>query len=168
MAADASTVGWILTAVGWIVSSQQANAREARKEKRAEIDACSKLAAELFDKSRKFYLKPGEDSSGKSEAAEIRFAMQRLLKRLERLQYQNSAFAIRVPAGEYMDSLTGEDFESVARPALLPDDPRLQQMEADSHAVIDSMELGYERAFASAWWQRWWIRLLEWPNVTRF
>lgn len=141
------SIGWGLTAIGWFVMSQQANLRELRKEKRVEVDACCKLVADLLEKARAFYLKPGMDPEAASSAADIRFSMQRLLKRVERLQRQQREFRIGDSAGQLFESMTGGDFDSPARVALVLGDERLAAIEADCHAVMDVLESGFEEAF---------------------
>lgn len=152
-------IGWGLTAIGWFVTSQQANSRELRKEKRVEVDACCRLTADLLEKARGFYLKPGSDPEAGSNAADIRFSVQRLLKRVERLQRQQRQFRIKDAAGRLFDSMTGGDFDSPARPALSPGDPKLAAIEADCHAVMDVLESGFEDAFLPLrirLWRRVW------------
>lgn len=161
------TIGWGLTAVGWFVMSQQANSRELRKEKRVEVDACCKLVADLLEKARSFYLKEGSDPEAISGSADIRFSMHRLLKRVERLQRQQRAFRIGNSAGQLFESMTGGDFDSPTRSALVLGDERLATIEADCHAVMDALESGFEEAFlplhsriwrrSSVWLYRLWL-----------
>lgn len=142
-----TTVGWFVTVVGWLVTSYQANRREARKEKRAEVDACCKLAAELLDKARVFYSLPGAHESASGKAAEVRFLLQRLLSRLERMQLQDARFRLRLPGSDLMESLTGGDFESIGRLALGVSDPVLLDIEGDTHRVMNELEIGFQDSF---------------------
>ena len=72
--------GWLLTIIGWLVSSSQANSRERRKEARAEIDACIKLLSELLIKTRTYYGAAASDLLSKSRASEIRFELDGFVK----------------------------------------------------------------------------------------
>ena len=72
--------GWLLTIIGWLVSSSQANSRERRKEARAEIDACIKLLSELVIKTRIYYGAAASDLLSKSRASEIRFELDGFVK----------------------------------------------------------------------------------------
>lgn len=138
-----ATIGWALTGFGWFVTSYQANQREARKERRAEVDSCCKLAHEILEKARKHYSKPGDDPDMKSAAADITFSLRRLLKRVERLQQMDSSYDMKVISGQLMDSLTGADFDSVSRTVISADDVRLKAIEQDTHELMDRLELGF-------------------------
>ena len=149
-------LGWGVTAVGWVISSGQANSREARKEKRTEVDACCKLAAEILDKARKYYAKaPDEDTP--ADAADLSFSVKRLLKRLERLQKQQSTFEVADAGGELFETVTGGDFDSASRLARKPSDPHVAAIENAVHRVIDDLESGFEATFKG-----WRQRLAEW------
>jgi hypothetical protein len=139
--------GWFFTIVGWLVSNAQANSREKRKEVRTEIDACIKLLAELVVKSRSYYGAPVIDSLSKSRAAEIRFELQRLITRVERLGGKHAEFDVTGACGELMDSISGDPFESADREALAADSDLLLKIESDTHVLIDQLEDGFVKAF---------------------
>lgn len=149
-----TTVGWFVTVLGWFITSYQANQREVRKERRAEVDACCKMAADLLDKARKFYALPGDSAEAKVLAADIRFLLQRLLTRAERLQTLDSAFDVVSAGAALMESLTGADFDSISRPAWGPNEMRMQAIEADTHAAMDALEAGFSAMCRRRWW-RW-------------
>lgn len=139
-------IGFAVTGFGWFVSSAQANSREARKEKRTEVDACCKLAAEILEKARKYYVKPPDDSSP-GEAADLSFSVMRLLKRMERLERQQSSFKVTDAGEELFEAATGGEFESSSRAAKGPLDPQVRRIEQAVHRVIDDLESGFETAF---------------------
>lgn len=139
--------GWFFTIVGWLVSNAQANSRERRKEARAEIDACIKLLAELVTKSRLYYSKGADDPATKSTAAEIRFELQRLIARVERLEAKHAKFDVTGACGELMDAISGGTFESAEREMLAADSDLLQKVESDAHVLIDQLEEGFFRTF---------------------
>lgn len=139
--------GWFFTIVGWLVSNSQANSREKRKEARAEIDACIKLLAELVLKSRAYFGAPASDTLSKSRAAEIRFELQRLIARVERLEGKHAQFDVTGACGELMDAITHDPFESADRVELAADSDLLMKIESDTHVLIDQLEDGFIKAF---------------------
>ena len=139
--------GWALTIVGWLVSNTQANRREKRKEARAETDACTKLAVELVLKSRAYFGAPASDSLSKPRAAEIRFDLQRLFTRVERLKGNRDQSDVLKACGELMDAISGDPFESADRGVFAADSDLLQRIESDTHVLIDQLEDGFVKAF---------------------
>ena len=132
--------GWFLTIIGWLVSNSQANSRERRKEVRAEIDACIKLQSDLVLLSRTYFGSPESDQLSKSRAAEIRFEMQRLITRVERLEK-------KYPQFDVTDAISGDPFESINRQALPADSDFLLKIESDTHVLIDQLENGFINVF---------------------
>ena len=139
--------GWFFTIVGWLVSNAQANSREKRKEVRAEIDACIKLLAELVLKTRSYFGVPATDPLSKSKAAEIRFELQRLITRVERLEGKDAQFDVTGTCGELMDAISGVPFESADREVLAADSDLLLKIESDTHVLINQLEDGFVKAF---------------------
>ncbi|MDO8440223.1 MAG: hypothetical protein Q7S97_03300 [Polaromonas sp.] len=139
--------GWFFTIVGWIVSNAQANSREKRKEARAEIDACIRLLADLVAKSRPYFGAPATDSLSKSRAAEIRFELQRLITRVERLEGKHAEFDVTGACGELMDAISGDPFESAGRETLAADSDLMLKIESDAHVLINQLEDGFVKAF---------------------
>lgn len=140
-------VGWLLTIVGWLVSSRQANKREERKEIRSEVDACCRTTAELLAKTRKYYAMASAPDSEAVTGAEIRFDLQRLFVRVERLERIYPQFDVMNAGGELLDSITGGDFEVVTRVACAADSEKMLKIESDAHFLMDSLEDGFQRAF---------------------
>lgn len=139
--------GWFFTIVGWLVSNAQANSREKRKEARTEIDACIKLLAELVLKSRTYFGAAASDALSKSRAAEIRFELQRLIARVERLENKHAQFDVTGACGELMDAISGDPFESADREALTADSDLLLKIELDTLVLINQLEDGFIKAF---------------------
>jgi hypothetical protein len=139
--------GWFFTIVGWLVSNNQANSREKRKEARAEIDACIKLLSELVAKSRIYYGAGASDPLSKSRASEIRFELQRLIARVERLESKHAQFDVTGACGELMDAISSDPFESADREILAADADLLLKIESDTHTLIDQLENGFIKAF---------------------
>ena len=139
--------GWFLTIGGWSVSNRQANSREKRKEARSEIDACIKLLADLVLKSRSYFGAPTTDPLSKSKAAEIRFELQRLITRVERLEGKHAQFDVTGACGELMDAISGDPFESADRAVLTADSDLLVKLESDTHVLINQLEDGFVKAF---------------------
>ncbi len=158
--ADTYFVAWILTGIGWGISSLQANARESRKETRSEVDACCKIAADLLEKSRRYYAKPGSDSACVAEAADISFTLRRLLTRMTRLRNQRRPFRhIMGAGGEMFDLISGGDFDSMNRPAYVANSPRLRDIEEAANRLIDTLESAFAHEFKT-----WRQRIVEWNH----
>lgn len=119
---------------------------------RSEVDACCKLASELLDKSRKFYEIPGDAPQARSLSADIKFQFARLLKRTERLEKQHTAFRLKDPVADLMESMTGGQFESVTRTAEEPNSARLIAIESDVHGVMDELEGAFGRIYGGVPW----------------
>ena len=139
--------GWLFTILGWFVSNTQANRRERRKEVRAEMDACIKLLAELLIKSRMYFCSSPSDTSAKPRAAEIRFDLQRLITRIERLENKHAEFDVIGACGELMDSVSGDPFESAERTEFAADSDLMLKIESDTHFLIDQLEDGFAKVF---------------------
>ena len=139
--------GWFLTVVSWFVSNNQATKREKRKEVRSEIDSCGKQIAALLEKTRSYYCDPNAKEKDKSLAAEIRFELQRLIGRIERLENQYPHFEVIGACSEMLDSISGYQFESSERETLSPDDDLLLKIEADTHFLMRQLEDGFILAF---------------------
>jgi hypothetical protein len=140
-------LAWLLTVVGWLATHRLSYRREVRKERRAEVDALCKVTAELVAKSRAYYEKDASMDGSKRAAAEIKFDMQRLFLRVERLEGLHSCFDTEGARVELMDSLTGGEFESATRGAVTPDSEVIQRIESDAHFLLDRLEDGFHRAF---------------------
>lgn len=146
--ADTYFVAWVLTGVGWLVSSHQANGRESRKETRAEVDACCKIAAELLDKCRRHFGKPGSHADAVAESADISFMLGRLLIRMTRLRDQRAPFRHIMAAGSEMyERVSGGDFGSISRPQYAADSTRLIDIEGTTHRLIDTLESAFATEF---------------------
>lgn len=139
--------GWLFTIFGWFVSNTQANSREKRKEIRTEIDACCKLSAELLAKSRTYFGSTPLDPQSKPGAAQIRFDLQRLFTRVERLQKKYVGFDVIGACEELLDSASGDPFESAQRPKFDADSDRMLKIESDVHCLIDQLEDGFIKVF---------------------
>ena len=139
--------GWFFTIFGWAVTNAQANRRELRKETRTDVDACCRMAGDLLAKARKYYASAASHSENKALAAELRFDLQRLLARVERLETNSSKCEVTGACVELMDSVTGGDFETATRPAYSFDSERLLKTESDTHLLMDQLENGFKLSF---------------------
>jgi len=143
------TVGWLIAAVGWLVSNHQGNQREKRKETRSEVDAICKAAAELITKCRTYYASDPSDNEDDIRVAEIAFEVKRILIRTERLNRRVGKFKKAVYAcGDFFDQVTQEPFASKGRPKLHVGSKIIQDIEASVHNLIDNLEEGFTEAFS--------------------
>ena len=153
------SIGWMITALGWFITSWQANRREVRKERRSDVDACCKLTSDVLDRARKYYLSEASHDSKQVEA-DISFLMTRLIRRVERLGKQDAKFDAENEIGALFDRVTGGDFGSHQRNKRSCDDPLFGHLEDDAHSLMDKLEGAFDRVYTS--------RLeLQWRNVTR-
>ena len=142
------TVGWLLAALGWVVSNFQANQREKRKETRSEVDAICKAATEIIHKCRKYYGSQPTDPEEQARTAEISFDVKRILRRIQTLNTRTPKFQSAIVAGaEFFDVVTGEPFASKNRIIQTPGAPLLNQIEAVVSNLIDKVEEGFTRAY---------------------
>lgn len=147
-------LAWGITVIGWLVTHSLTERREQRKERRTEVDACCKIAAELLVKARIYYAEIGSSEKAKLLASEIRFEAQRLFKRVERLQEFCPSFQMEPALDALMDSVIGGDFDSIERPALVLSSPRLNEIEQACHLVMDSLEDGFSKTYHDNWLRR--------------
>lgn len=140
-------IAWGLTLVGWFVSHRLTTARELRKERKSELDACAKIAADLVGKARQYYTLSPADGKCPELEAQIKFDLYRLMKRVERLEAAHPQFDTEGVRQALMDSLVGDTFESASRVPIAHNDMLLVSIENDVHLLIDQLEDGYIRAF---------------------
>lgn len=142
------TVGWLLAALGWVITNRQANQREKRKETRSEVDAICKAAAEVFQKAKKYYASDPADSEEEARVAEISFEVKRILRRTQTLHTRTKKFEGAILASaEFFDVVTGEPFASKSREIHKPGAPLLTKIEGAVSNLIDKLEEGFTKAF---------------------
>lgn len=142
------TVGWLFAALGWVITNRQANQREKRKETRSEVDAICKAAAEIIQKSRKYYANSPADSEEEARVAEISFEVKRILRRTQTLHNRTKKFGEAILASaELFDVVTGEPFASKGRGVHKPGSPLLTKIEGVVSNQIDKLEEGFTKAF---------------------
>jgi hypothetical protein len=138
---------WLVTMIGWIVTNRQANNRENRKDARAELEACCKMAAELLNKCRTYYAQEPIHQQEKCLAAEIGFELKRLIIRAERLESRYGSFDVIGACVELVDSVSGGDFESKTRKVRMPDSRKIRKIESDIHFLMNQLEDGFFNQF---------------------
>lgn len=137
----------ILTIVGWYVANSTSAKREIRKEKRAEVDACCKMLADILGKARFYYTKPASDPDAIKAGRELVFDLHRVLQRIERLEKACPKFEVSGTCGELHEAATGGDFESSSRQALAHNDPVITRIEHWTHMTMDRLEDGFLATF---------------------
>jgi hypothetical protein len=139
-------VTWSLTALGWFYNARTASQREVRKEVRKEVDDCIKAAYELLQLTKDYYYDT-ERTKDAERTTRVRFDLQRLLTRVERLGSRCTKISAGGQLASLMDNLTGDDFDAATRAVLMPRDSRVRQMEAAVHGLIDTLEAGFLNQF---------------------
>ncbi|WP_010465713.1 hypothetical protein [Acidovorax radicis] len=133
----------LLTILGWSIVAKQAAQREVRKERRTEVDACCKMAAEILVKARTYYTKDPSDAESLKLEREIKFELYRLAQRVERLEKACPKFEVQGTWSELQDAATGGDFESATRPVRAHSDSVISNIEHWTHQLIDQLEAGF-------------------------
>jgi hypothetical protein len=148
---DALTgVSWLLVAVGWFISNGQANQREKRKETRSEVDAICKVVAEVLIKCRTYYSTPPNDPKDDERGSEIAFEVHRIVTRTERLQDRVIYFNKAVDSvGSFFDAITSAPFQSKTRLPVSAGSPKLLEIEAAVHGLIDALEESFTFSYTN-------------------
>lgn len=106
-------VAWLLVLLGWLVVNHQNNLRESRKELRASLDNIVKDIDALKELSLKYFTTRHKDSY--ETAFRIKAELARLIRTIERLSNNNPSFNVMPHLGEFMDAVSGDDFENDKR-----------------------------------------------------
>lgn len=103
-------LGWIVTAMGWLVANFQANKREKRKELRAEIDRVILTVHGLLEAARQYYTKAGDDR----EDARLRIhtLINRASGQIELLDRHQDDPKVQSRFVSLYEAITNGDFES--------------------------------------------------------
>lgn len=137
----------ILTVVGWYVANSASAKREIRKERRAEVDACCKMLAEILAKTRSYYTKGAEHEDSVKLGREVVFELHRVLQRIERLEDSCPKFEVSGTCAQLHEAATGGEFESKERKALPHDASEIMQIEYWTHMTMDRLEDGFVATF---------------------
>lgn len=113
-------LGWLVTAIGWLVANSHANTRETRKERRAALDRLESDIDGLLAAYRRYLTDDDEDK--KEEARlEVIARIDRLCRRVEHLQNFVGDELYRKFTALY-EVITGGDFGSRSRKSKSPND----------------------------------------------
>lgn len=144
-------VALVISILGWGVTHVLSARREVRKERRVEVDSICKIVSELLAMSQIYYAESESSVKSRLLASEIRFEIQRICKRVERLQKRCPEFAMDAALDNLMESITGGDFDSAKRAALELGSSILVDIENACHFAIDSLEDGFSRTYPDNW-----------------
>jgi len=155
----ASLVGWILIIAGWFYTNHQNNVRESRKELRSFLDNVIKDIDEVQQKALEYYTKSPDETL--KLGFEIKASQQRLIAKIERIGRIHSSFKNTIPVIDFMDSITGNDFEILDRKARSfnqTEDPLLMTISLETNKLIDILEVNYCSEFK---------KLKRMPNIIK-
>lgn len=130
-----------IVAVGWYVTSHQANKREDRKETRAEIDALVKTIESTTSLAIEYYSNIGV----KREKArgQLMPMLERIETRISVLQHHRTIPELESGHMHLWDAITDGDFDSESLPSLPASDVRILRIITSAENLIFSAESWY-------------------------
>lgn len=130
--------------IGWIVTNNQNNKRETRKEGRSACDSIKKYTLEIAAKGR-IYL----DSRESDLAFDIKSDLDLLEVELSRIPYfgigENSTLMRKFIA--FSEAITGDDFEQKEYQNLQANDPRLHAIVRYRNQLMQEAEKQFKMQF---------------------
>ena len=145
MAGFFDAVPWIIAAVGWGATHLLSEARERRKEVRAQIDKLSDRLAKLQDDAIKFHTQAAYDDRGSA-------AILSEIDRMERLVARNSRFdsdcfiAVII---QHRRAITYKNFDKSAFVQQPFDSDLLAEVNVTTQAFEDELEAQYRISYPS-------------------
>lgn len=106
-----TSIGWLLTVIGWFLVDHFSNNRETRKEVRAEINNLSNELEKLLQSSHSYYCSDSKVEQKISES-EILTAFNKLDGIVERLEKFDTNNKLEKRLGDLYEAITGSDFGS--------------------------------------------------------
>lgn len=106
--AAVTSIGWLVTIIGWFVVNTFTNSRETRKEVRAKIDKINQVVEELINSSSTYFCcgKAGEQNIALSK---IYFSAERLSELADRLEKFDSSLEITRKTDELYEAITSDN-----------------------------------------------------------
>lgn len=106
--AAVTSIGWLVTVIGWFVVNTLADSRETRKEVRAKIDKLNQVIEELICASNTYFCcgKTGEQNIALSK---IYFSAEKLSELADRLEKFDSSLEVRRKTDELYEAITSDN-----------------------------------------------------------
>jgi hypothetical protein len=149
-------IAWIVAAVGWFISSKQADSREKRKEFRAEIESIEKLVKELLAKLATHYRVTKLESLEPSLTLEIKVLFHELTLKWERIKKRQSGGTLGLfldPCASQLESFfdrsTGDFFESADTIQSEKVSELILEIHIDAHLFIEALHSLFLKKFDS-------------------
>ena len=137
----------LITILGWWIVSRQNDRRERRKEVRELIKQAELRVDVVLSLAMEFYALAGKDPKCAELAAKIRYNLGTLDPLRRRLDANGLKCDALTEIIAFKQSITGGDFESLARKKLLQNSHLLLEASAAGFALIDKLETAYLSAF---------------------
>jgi hypothetical protein len=142
-----SIIGWLLILYGWNLTNKHNNKRESRKELRSELDRIVSELEMLKEKTFQYYTTSARGSE--KLAFEIKTSQQTLLAKIENLSKRHPEFSLNNCLVQFIDVVTGGDFESKTRKKRTYTNKRdtlLQEISLSTTNLITSLESDFCKA----------------------
>jgi len=140
----AALIGWLLTALGWLISNRQANDREARKEYRAAVNSLESCTNRLLDAYRTYLT---ELVATKNEQARLQVHSEiNRLRRLVNSLSRDAGTTLHTKFVDLYEAITGGAFESRTRkPDAATED--YSRAVAEAEGLLECAEVWFRRTY---------------------
>lgn len=137
-------LGWIITGLGWYITSAQANTRDKRKELRAQIDSLIETIDITQEFAFEYYSNQG-DARQKNRL--------QLFQKLQKIETKNSVitkyennFDVNSEFSGFWEAITDGDFDSKLLKKLDSSDERFSRISSACSYLISKIEVWYLNA----------------------
>lgn len=137
-------LGWIITGLGWYITSAQANSRDKRKELRAQIDSLIETIDIAQEFAFEYYSNQG-DARQKNRL--------QLFQKLQKIETKNSVitkyennFDVNSEFSGFWEAITDGDFDSKLLKKLDSSDERFSRISSACSYLISKIEVWYLKA----------------------
>lgn len=134
-------LGWIVTGLGWFITSNQAKSMEKRKELRAQIDSL----VETIDITQEFAFEYYSNLGDKRQKNRLQ-----LFQKLQKIETKNSVitkyennFDVNNEFSAFWESITDGDFDSNSLKKLDSFDERFSRISSACSHLISKIEAWY-------------------------
>lgn len=132
----------MLTLAGWFLVNHQNNTRERRKDARSAADKCKTLTREGAQLAIKYW------EAAPSEATwQLKAALEELEVEIRRFSMKKGREELMEKYSDFVEVITGDDFDSATRKARSPDDLIQKSIARTRQAFLHEVEIQFERHY---------------------
>lgn len=132
----------LLTLAGWFLVNHQNNTRERRKDARSAADKCKTLAREGAQLAIKYW----EAAAGES-GWQLKAALEELEVEVRRFPVSKGRPQLNERYADFVEVITGDDFESLSRKSRSPDDTVMKDIARTRQAFLHEVESQFEKHY---------------------